>query len=228
MNYINVQHFIDLELIPFEPVNVGRGGWSGISRVEWTGEIYFIKRQVKYTFRDPLNFFLAAPTLRREYRNFLRLNKMGIKTPEVVIYGELGASVMMITRELNGFIDLDTYLERVSETGSRLRTFTRLTEIILEIHEHNLHHGCLYGKHIMVHEEDPADIAMIDLEKMRFSSRKRFTACKDVSQLIRRTTGMLDAERDLIVAAYEKRFPGFTGDLNKRLQNKTSYTGKPV
>lgn len=80
----------------------------------------------------------------------------------------------------------------------------------------------------MVHEEDPADIAMIDLEKMRFSSRKRFTACKDVSQLIRRTTGMLDAERDLIVAAYEKRFPGFTGDLNKRLQNKTSYTGKPV
>jgi hypothetical protein len=52
----------------------------------------------------------------------------------------------------------------------RLRTFTRLTEILLEIHDHHLHHGCLYGKHAMVHAEDPENLAMTDLEKNEIQS----------------------------------------------------------
>ena len=225
MNYLDLQHFIDLELEPFEPINERRGGWSGVSRVEWAGEAYFIKRQVKHGYRDPKRFFLSTPTLRREYRNFRRLEKIGIKTPEIVIYAEQGSNAMMVTKELDGFIDLDTYLERVSSTGDRLKTFTRLTEILLEMHEHLLHHGCLYGKHVMVHVEDPENLAMIDLEKMKFYPRRRFIACKDISQLTRQTTGMLEGERDLIVAAYEKRFPGFAKDLTKRLNRKAGRSG---
>jgi tRNA A-37 threonylcarbamoyl transferase component Bud32 len=225
VNYLDLQHFIDLELDPFEPINVRRGGWSGVSRVVWAGQAYFIKRQVKHGYRDPKRFFLSTPTLRREYRNFLRLEKIGIKTPEIVIYAEQGSNAMMVTKELDGFIDLDTYLERVSSTGDRLKTFTRLTEILLEIHDHHLHHGCLYGKHVMVHVEDPENLAMIDLEKMKFYPRRRFIACKDISQLTRQTTGMLEDERDLIVAAYEKRFPGFTRDLTKRLKHKAGLSG---
>jgi tRNA A-37 threonylcarbamoyl transferase component Bud32 len=225
VNYLDLQHFIDLELDPFEPINVRRGGWSGVSRVEWAGEAYFIKRQVKHGYRDPKRFFLSTPTLRREYRNFLRLEKIGIKTPEIVVYAEQGSNAMMVTKELDGFIDLDTYLERVSSTGDRLKTFTRLTEILLKIHDHQLHHGCLYGKHVMVHVEDPENLAMIDLEKMKFYPRRRFIACKDISQLTRQTTGMLEDEKDLIVAAYEKRFPGFTRDLTKRLNHKAGLSG---
>jgi tRNA A-37 threonylcarbamoyl transferase component Bud32 len=225
VNYLDLQHFIDLELDPFEPINVRRGGWSGVSRVEWAGEAYFIKRQVNHGYRDPKRFFLSTPTLRREYRNFQRLEKIGIKTPEIVIYAEQGSNAMMVTKELDGFIDLDTYLKRVSSPGDRLKTFTRLTEILLEIHDHHLHHGCLYGKHVMVHVEDPENLAMIDLEKMKFYPRRRFIACKDISQLTRQTTGMLEDERDLIVAAYEKRFPGFTRDLTKRLNHKAGLSG---
>jgi tRNA A-37 threonylcarbamoyl transferase component Bud32 len=225
VNYLDLQHFIDLELDPFEPINVRRGGWSGVSRVEWAGEVYFIKRQVKHSYRDSMHFFMATPTLRREYRNFLRLEKIGIKTPEIVIYAEQGLNAMMVTKELDGFIDLDTYLERISSTEMRLRTFTRLTEILLEMHDHHLHHGCLYGKHVMVHVDDPENLAMIDLEKMRFNPRRRFIACKDISQLTRQTKGMQEGERDLVVAAYEKRFPGFTKDLVKRLKDKAGLTG---
>jgi hypothetical protein len=36
---------------------------------------------------------------------------------------------------------------------------------------------------------------------------------------------MLDGERDLVVTAYEKRFPGFTKDLGKRLNDKAGPTG---
>lgn len=226
MKFFDLQHFINLQLTPFEPINVRRGGWSGVARIESAGEVYFIKRQVNHTCRDPINFFLSTPTLRREYKNFRRLEKMGIKTPEIVAYVEEGSSAMMVTKELGGFIDLNTYLAQVSSAAPRLSTFTRLAEIMLEIHRHCLHHGCLYGKHVMVHKDDPSSLAMIDLEKMRYNPRRRFIACKDVSQFIRHTGGMRDNERDLIVAAYEKRFPGFAQDLNKRLHDKATCTGK--
>jgi hypothetical protein len=77
----------------------------------------------------------------------------------------------------------------------------------------------------MVHVEDPENLALIDLEKMRFNPRRRFIACKDISQLTRQTKGMLDGERELVVMAYEKRFPGFTRDLGKRLNDKAGLAG---
>jgi hypothetical protein len=60
---------------------------------------------------------------------------------------------------------------------------------------------------------------------MKFHPRRRFIACKDISQLTRQTTGMLEDEKDLIAAAYEKRFPGFTRDLTKRLNHKAGLSG---
>ncbi|MFP6807024.1 MAG: lipopolysaccharide kinase InaA family protein [Pseudomonadales bacterium] len=226
MQHINLQHFLDLELEYFEPVNIRRGGWSGVARVEFADQAYFIKRQVNHTYRNPSRFFLKSPTLRREYNNFLKLKNLSIGTPEIILYAEDGADAMMVTRELTGFIDLNTYLSRVTATEPRRQVFTCLTEIILRIHSNNLHHGCLYGKHVMVDEAKPTNIALIDLEKMKFAPRKRYNACKDVSQLIRQTQGMFDSERNQILSAYESKFPGFRTDLEKDLKKK-SYRHTP-
>ena len=220
MQYINLQHFLDLELEHFEPINLRRGGWSGVARVEFADQAYFIKRQVNHTYRNPARFFLKTPTLQREYNNFQKLEKLGINTPEIVLYSDNGKSAVMVTRELTGFVDLDTFLSRTTATKTRHHVFTRLSEIMLRIHSHNLHHGCLYGKHVMVNEAEPTKIALIDLEKLKFIPRKRYNACKDISQLIRQTQGMLDAERDLILCAYESAYPGFRDSLEKDLKKK--------
>lgn len=220
MQHINLQHFLDLDLPFFEPKNIRRGGWSGISRVECAGLAYFVKRQVNHSYREPRRFLLRTPTLRREYINILRLQNINIGTPEIVLYAETGQDAMLVTRELAGYIDLDNFLAITTDTAARETMFSTLVNTLLKMHEGNFLHGCLYGKHIMVDASEPANIATIDLEKMRFSIGRRRSACKDISQLLRHTTGIKDSERDLIVAAYERRFAGFTVLLNQRTDKK--------
>jgi len=219
MQQIKLDHFLELDLPFFEPRNERRGGWSGVSRVEWSGQVYFVKRQVNHSYREARRFFLRTPTLRREYRNTARLNKINIPTPEIVIYSEDGANAMLITRELTGYVDLDTFLpgatpeKRTSMLGS-------LLEKTIRMHQNGYKHGCLYGKHIMVSAEDATEIAVIDLEKMKYSPRKRSNAVRDISQLIRHTESWSDAEKELISEQYEKQFAGFSDELGKRMKHK--------
>ena len=222
MQQINLQHFLDLDLPFFEPKNLRRGGWSGISRVECAGQVYFVKRQVNYLHREPQRFFLLTPTLRREYRNILRLQNINIGTPEIVLYAEGGRNAMLVTRELKGYITLENFLAKTTGTVARERMFSTLTKTLLKMHEDNFLHGCLYAKHIMVDANEPANIAPIDLEKLRFSIGRRRNACKDISQLLRHTDGIQDSERDLIIATYEQRFAGITGLISQRLHKKVN------
>ena len=222
MQTINLQHFLDLDLPFFEPKNNRRGGWSGVSRVECAGQVYFVKRQVNHSYREPQRFFLRTPTLRREYRNIRRLHNIGIGTPKIVIYAEAGATAMLVTRDLAGYIDLDNFLAKTTNVAARETMFSSLLKILLRMHQVSILHGCLYGKHIMVDTNNPTNIATIDLEKMRFSIGRRRNACKDISQLLRHTSGIKDSERDVIIAAYERRFTGFAGLLNQRLDRKTN------
>ncbi len=220
MDYVDLQHFLALDLPYFEPVNIRRGGWSGVARTNWANEVYFVKRQVNHSFRDPSRLFRKTPTLRREYRNFLRLAQIGIRTPEVVLYADKAGDAMMVTRELTGYVDLVEFLRDNSDSAQRTLTIKALLSITLNLHSHSLHHGCLYGKHIMVNTNDPGEIAMIDLEKLKYSPRKRHIACKDISQLIRQTLGLSPSERDIILSAYEAVFPDFLQTLNLDLKKK--------
>jgi tRNA A-37 threonylcarbamoyl transferase component Bud32 len=220
MQQIKLDHFLDLDLPFFEPRNERRGGWSGVSRVQWSGQAYFIKRQVNHAYREPRRFFMRTPTLRREYRNTIRLSKINIQTPEIVIYSEDGPNAMLITRELSGYIDLDAYLPTAT-TEQRTEMLASLLEITSRMHQNAYRHGCLYGKHIMVNCDNPSDIAVIDLEKMKYSPWKRSNAVRDICQLIRHTDSWSDGEIESIRTSYEKRFSGFTDELGKRMEHKT-------
>ncbi len=135
---------------------------------------------------------------------------------------------MLVTRELKGYITLENFLAKTTGTVAREKMFSTLTKTLLKMHEDNFLHGCLYGKHVMVDANEPANIATIDLEKLRFSIGRRRNACKDISQLLRHTDGIEDSERDLIIAAYEQRFAGITGLISQRLHKKVTTITKPV
>ncbi len=220
MQQINLEHFLELDLPFFEPKNVSRGGWSGVSRVDWSGQVYFVKRQVNYAYREARRLFLRTPTLRREYKNTLRLNKINIPTPEIVIYAEDGPNAMLVTRELTGYIDLNTYLPAAAP-DQRSKMLASLLDIVICMHQSGYRHGCLYPKHIMVEEQNPTNIALIDLEKMKYSPLKKSNAVRDICQLIRQTESWSDSDVKEIRDRYELQFQGFTMELDRRLEYKT-------
>lgn len=220
MQHIDVQHFLDLDLPFFEPKNIRRGGWSGVSRVVCAGQAYFVKRQVNHSYREPRRLFQRTPTLRREFRNILRLQSINIITPQVVLYAEQAQNAVLVTRELTGYVDLEKFLAETSDAATRESVLSNMTGILLNMHQNNFLHGCLYGKHIMVDSSQPSNIATIDLEKLRFSLGKQRNACKDISQLLRHTEGLTKNERDLIITTYEQHFSGITRFLYQRLNDK--------
>ena len=78
-----VDRILNLNLPAFEPINQRRGGWSGVAMVTCAGRKYFIKRQKNHSYREPRRVFRRTPTLRREYRNTLRLQALRIPTTEI-------------------------------------------------------------------------------------------------------------------------------------------------
>lgn len=220
MQYINFHHLIDLDIPFLEPINERRGGWSGISMFEWAGQGYFVKRQKKHVYREVHRLFMRIPTLRREFRNIQRLKRIGIRVPEVVLYAENGLDSLLVIKALTGFEDLNDYLRKISDKLLRQQLFRNLASKLLKMHMSHMHYGSLYGKHVMVNIEDPSDIALIDLESLRYTLRREHNAAKDLSQLFRHTQGITNDEWTLVIEAYEKKFKNFGKRLAIQIETK--------
>ena len=192
--------------------------------VTCAGRKYFIKRQKNHSYREPSQGFRRTPTLRREYRNTLRLKTLAISTPEIVQYREADSSGFLITRQLHGFKNLEDYLLSVKDHFERIHTMTAVAQTLLRMHAEGFHHGCLYGKHVMVKPGVQPQVALIDLETLRFTLRKLHNAAKDISQLVRHTAGFSKSDAQTISSTYETHFPGFTTLLAKHLANLEKYS----
>lgn len=225
MQRIDVNYLFELELPFLEPPNQRRGGWSGVSMIECAGQKLFVKRQRNHTYREARRFYRSTPTLRREYRNILRLQKLGLVAPTVVLYGERGRDGVLVTSALEGYVDLVSWLSSTGDEEARLEFFRELTSQLVRMHQARFHHGSLYGRHIMVRPDNPGEIAYLDLESLRRTLRGRHNASKDIGQLFRHTQGMHEAEKAIIVDAYEKAYPGFKTQLATRM-TKRSETGR--
>lgn len=218
---------MSLDLPWFEPKNEHRGGWSGVSRISLPvsnrTETFFVKRQANFAYRDPRRLLLKAPTLRREYRGILLLNRLGISTPEVVFYAEdKRLRSVLVTRELTGYRNLSDFLAGDSDPDLRSRVIDEMIRVLLKLHLASVCHGGLYGKHIMVSTEtSPPKIALIDLEKVKRSLPQRRGIYRDISQLLRRTAGLTESEKNRLFSAYNKEFPAFSKKLNEIISKKT-------
>lgn len=187
-----------------EPPNYRRGGWSGALRAHWHGRGVYLKRQHQHLCREWLHPF-GWPTLCREFRNLKTLQHLGIGCPAPLFFGRRGSSAVLVIEALDGFIALDQLA--VPAGPLRQKLAEALGSCLGKLHRQHLQHGCLYPKHIFVRPvADDWQIALIDLEKMRWRVSAKGSARHDLSQF-QRHQSLLDADDwQTLVLAHQQVF----------------------
>lgn len=205
-----------------EKPNVRRGGVSGVLRFkDRSGQVLYIKRQEKHIYRS-LFYPLGQQTIKREYKAYKLLSKIGIKTPELVYCGQLNDKAILVTKELKDFISFDCWLESLLNTEeNELALFSVLKNIatvLAKMHRNSFQHNCIYPKHIFINlndvnsGKDTIDIALIDFEKSRTRFTAKQAALHDIPQ-IRRHTLLTASEWRYFIEQYEIAFGSFFPSL---------------
>ncbi len=184
----------------FEAPNERRGGWSGVGRLQLEvggGKplCLFVKKQQNHgrlTLRHPVR---GEPTFRREYQRLQYLADHEIGAPEVVFYGEKVVEnklcAILVTEELDGYLPLDSltaswFAENKLTRAHRQQLLKVIAASLRNFHQLGLVHRALYPKHIFVkHAGGPVQVALIDLEKARFSPLFWYRAYFDLAALNR-------------------------------------------
>jgi len=192
----------------FEEPNQRRGGWSGVGRIELSlgNENFlclFVKKQQNHgrlTWRNPFN---GEPTFRREFQRlkFLELNHFA--APKVVFYAESGVAgnqrAILVTLALDDFQSFEDVLNGWWVDASRQQQNILMENIANELrrfHDLGLVHRALYPKHIFIKNVDQnPEIALIDLEKARFSFFGVYRAFFDLAALNRHADKLRASQR---------------------------------
>lgn len=162
-----------LDLPAVDNLNQGRGGWSGVSRLEVDGQSYYLKRQCNYLVRSVRKPF-GEPTFGREFRNILLYH-----------LGEWLANWQDLKTQTR-----DAILEACGSMVNRL-------------HEEGLKHGCLYPKHIFLRPNGRCfDACLIDLEKTRPMLFDRRGRVRDIEALVRRAGAWREQDVRALMSAY--------------------------
>lgn len=190
----------DCEIAWFEAPNERRGGWSGVGRLQLQTKeggslCLFVKKQQNHGRRTLLHPLRGEPTFRREYKRLQYLQTHGIAAPQVVFYDEKvieGQSrAILVTEELEGYQPLDSLADIWFAQGGISRQYKQamlrtIAESLRNFHQLGLVHRALYPKHIFVKSADgQAQVALIDLEKARFSPFFWYRAYFDLAALNR-------------------------------------------
>jgi serine/threonine protein kinase len=193
----------------FEEPNRRRGGWSGVGQLTLKNKSdalsVFVKKQQNHgrrTFFHPLK---GEPTFRREFKWLKFLHACQIKAPKVIFYGEQSIDnkhcVILATEALLGFESLDVVTLRWQATAQQTRQQKKqlldaIACTLRRFHQTGLVHRALYPKHIFIKNGDTyPEVALIDLEKARFSLFFLYRAYFDLSALNRHTTYWSKSER---------------------------------
>ena len=188
----------------FEEPNERRGGWSGVGKValinktsaQVDGTTYaYIKKQQNHgrlTWRNPLN---GEPTFKREFDRLAFLAEHQFAAPKVMFYAESKVdgkqSAVLMTAALDEYRDLSDLSLSWWKTASKKQQKNLIKVLATELrrfHDLGLVHRALYPKHIFVKNVGSSpEIALIDLEKARFSWMFWYRAFFDLAALNRHT-----------------------------------------
>lgn len=186
-----------------EPPNQRRGGISGVSfclpsEGAPNPEPVYLKRQVNHVYRDWRSPITGRPTSEREAYFLARLSRLHLRVPRVLYFGscriETSQFAALATEALVGFNSLEeVYSGKTSgrpDKKADLAIRQSLASYLSNMHAAHMQHGCLYPKHIFVRqlsaaENYKAEIALIDLEKMRYRINRRAAASRDLAQFNR-------------------------------------------
>lgn len=193
--------------------NQRRGGESGVQRlITPQGELAYSKRQKNHIYRSITHPF-GRPTVLREYEAFQAFDALNIPIPELLYCGiQNDGRALFITKALEGFIDLDKWLNHEKQKFSDEVTnqlINKIASITANMHLNKYQHGCLYGKHIFVKATDAPTpsiaITLLDLEKVRRRTTAKKAALHDLEKLRRHC--QLDTKQwHYFMSCYEKAF----------------------
>ena len=223
MHY-DTEHHIDIPLdfegwwntpgVWVEEPNQRRNGWSGMMRQTIGSQMYYIKKQCNHLCRS-LEHPMGWPTASREHENILRLQALGLHTPEPVFHANRrnsqGFEAVLVTKELAGFMALDSQTDLAESAQEALARETG--RVLGVMHRAKLQHSCLYDKHIMVRWADARpEIALIDLEKLRRPLMPWRAAIHDLNQLKRHQFIWSESQWKLLLESH-------ASSLNRLLPN---------
>lgn len=197
-----------LQLEAVDEPNTERGGWSSVYRLELGEAAYYLKRQSNHLTRSLLHPF-GEPTFAREFRNIRRYAELGIPALQAAFFAERRLPgerrAVLLTRALDGWRDLEHWLERWPELDDARRSGILRTcgELARRLHQAGQMHGCFYPKHIFLREAPGGiEARLIDLEKTRPLLLGRRDRIKDLEPLLRRAGAWGEAEIRKLLAAY--------------------------
>ncbi|UVE18313.1 lipopolysaccharide kinase InaA family protein [Pseudomonas sp. LS44] len=197
-----------LQLEAVDEPNTGRGGWSSVYRLDLGEAAYYLKRQSNYLTRSPLHPF-GEPTFAREFRNIQRYHERGIPVLRAAFFAERRLPgeqrAILLTRALDGWQDLEHWLQRWDEIAAERRAAILRTcgQLARRLHAAGQMHGCLYPKHIFLREtDDNFQACLIDLEKARPLLFGRYDRVKDLEPLLRRARGWDETDVERLLDAY--------------------------
>jgi hypothetical protein len=199
--------------------NVGRGGWSEVSRLDLEGQGYYLKRQRNHMIRS-LTHPLGELTFARELRNILRLQALGVPTITPVFFAQrLNVVVksaekhvrenraILLTRALDGWRGMDHWLVNWADLTEtvRERLLVACGKLARQLHQAGMMHCCLYPKHVFARANATADAfeaTLIDLEKARAVWWGRRDRGRDIDQFFRHAPELSTAEVGIMLGAY--------------------------
>lgn len=206
------EHWLATEGEWVELPNERRGGQSGVQRLkDETGKTLYRKYQVNHCYRD-LAHPLGEPTIRREQRALQAYAALGVTVPAIVFCGARKHQghweALLVTEALQDFVSLESLYESgaVAQWSDQMRAtfFEQLGQLLARLHAQRWQHGCLYPKHIFVHQAgEMMTIALLDLEKTRQRWTIKQAARHDLSQL-RRRSAFSAADWTLLMAAHQQ------------------------
>lgn len=171
----------------FEQPNIRRGGWSGVVKLDLNtpqGKIgVFIKRQQNHTSKTFSHPIKGIAPFQKEFNNILQLTNKNIATLEPVYFSQQGGQAILITKELSGYIPLDSKKLSKLNQQHKQALLAKITSSSL-LHHWRFQHNCFYPKHIFVKTINGQwDVRFIDLEKLRRPCLKKYAVIRDLSTL---------------------------------------------
>lgn len=197
-----------LKLEAVDEPNTERGGWSSVYRLELDDRAFYLKRQSNHLTRSLLHPF-GESTFAREFRNIRRYAELNIPALQAAFFAERRVSgerrAVLLTRALDGWQDLDSWLPRWHELDALHRgaILRACGELARRLHQAGQMHGCFYPKHIFLREQGAGvEAQLIDLEKTRPLLLGRRDRIKDLEPLLRRARVWGEAEVRELLTAY--------------------------
>ena len=201
-----------------EPINIRRGGWSGVTRLELqdegTPQLFYVKRQQNQIRRTPSRPF-GDTTYYFEAIAIRDVQQLQLPCVELAAYGSRRSGrdrqAILVTKGLES-----APLAELCRTDPKDRDLVGILKLageqIFEMHRNRISHGALYPNHLYLDLKN-RQVQLIDFERARKCLSPRHAIKRDLSQFLKRSAVLRESEINSFLARYLTEYPQLTRQL---------------